>query len=177
MRRIFRHRPSPAMIVALIALFVAMGGVSYGIAANTVGTIAIKNSSIRNRDIRRGTITSSRLKEAYGFVNSNGTVRSSRSKNITASRIGLGTYCVKPKAGSHINPRKSFPVVSADFFDGPGTFAAAELSSVAFSRCPASSGWTIITYDTNLSPLDGHSFGASGFQNVAFSIVVPTGAG
>ena len=54
MRRLLRHRPSPAMIVALLALFVALGGVGY--AATKIGSAQIKNNSIRSQDIRNRTI-------------------------------------------------------------------------------------------------------------------------
>ena len=54
MRRLLRYRPSPAMVVALIALFVALGGVGY--AATRIGSAQIKNNSIRTQDIRNGTI-------------------------------------------------------------------------------------------------------------------------
>ena len=69
MSRILNRRPSPAMVVALIALFVAMGGVSYGVATGSIDGREIKNSTIktgdlrnneiRGTDIRRGTITGS----------------------------------------------------------------------------------------------------------------------
>ena len=54
MRRLLRHTPSPAMIVALIALFVALGGVGY--AATRIGSAQIKNNSIRTQDIHNRTI-------------------------------------------------------------------------------------------------------------------------
>src|SRR5215208_995242 len=54
MTRLLRHKPSPAMIVALISLFVALGGVGY--AAATIGSAQIKNNSIRTQDIRNRTI-------------------------------------------------------------------------------------------------------------------------
>lgn len=59
MRR-FIKRPSPAMVVAAIALFMAMGGVGY--AAATIGTKQIKNNSVRGKDIRNHTITGKDVK-------------------------------------------------------------------------------------------------------------------
>lgn len=53
MRR--RLVPSPSMAVALVALFVALGGVSY--AAATIGSAQIKNNSVRGKDIRNSSIT------------------------------------------------------------------------------------------------------------------------
>lgn len=50
MRRFSRWRPSPAMVVACIALFVAMGGAAY--AAARIGSGDIVDNSIRSRDVR-----------------------------------------------------------------------------------------------------------------------------
>lgn len=60
------RRPSPALAVAFLALFVSLGGVSYGVATgfidsreirdNTVRTRDIRNNDVRGRDIRNSTI-------------------------------------------------------------------------------------------------------------------------
>ena len=42
------------MLVAILALFLAVGGVGY--AATTIGSAQIKNNSIRSGDVRNGTI-------------------------------------------------------------------------------------------------------------------------
>ncbi|HEX7299668.1 MAG TPA: hypothetical protein VF257_11720 [Solirubrobacteraceae bacterium] len=65
MGRLLRHRPSPAMVIALLALFVALGGSSYAaikigarnIKTGAVGSRAIANNSIRSTDIRDGFVT------------------------------------------------------------------------------------------------------------------------
>jgi hypothetical protein len=59
MRRLL---PSPAMAVALLALFVALGGVSWGVATGTIGTRQIKNNSIRSTDIKNGQVFSRDLR-------------------------------------------------------------------------------------------------------------------
>ena len=46
--------PSPALLIACLALFVALGGVAY--AAATIGSEDIINGSIRNRDFKDGTL-------------------------------------------------------------------------------------------------------------------------
>jgi hypothetical protein len=46
--------PSPSMVVALIALFVSLGGSAYAVA--TIGSDDIINGSIRNRDFKDGTL-------------------------------------------------------------------------------------------------------------------------
>jgi hypothetical protein len=50
------RRISPAMLVALVALFVALGGVGY--AATTIGSEQIRNNSIDSVDIENGTLLS-----------------------------------------------------------------------------------------------------------------------
>src|SRR3954453_8031725 len=52
MRRLRPRRPSPAMVVALLALFVALGGVSYGVATGSIDSREIKNNTVRTKDIR-----------------------------------------------------------------------------------------------------------------------------
>jgi len=71
MKRLLRRRPSPAMLVALLALFVAMGGSSYAavkisardIQRGAVGTRAVANGAIRSADIRNATITGVDVKD------------------------------------------------------------------------------------------------------------------
>jgi len=46
--------PSPALVIACIALFVALGGVAY--AAATIDSSDIVDGSIRNRDFKDGTL-------------------------------------------------------------------------------------------------------------------------
>ncbi len=54
------RRPSPAMIVALIALFVALGGSSY--AALRVTGKNVKNSSLTGKDVKNNSLTGSDVK-------------------------------------------------------------------------------------------------------------------
>jgi hypothetical protein len=60
------RRPSPALVISCIALFVALSGVSYGYATGSIGsreirngaitTTDIRNNQVRGRDIRNSTI-------------------------------------------------------------------------------------------------------------------------
>jgi hypothetical protein len=60
------RRPSPALAIACVALFVSLGGVSYGVATgsidsreiknNTVRSLDLRNNDVRGRDIRNSTI-------------------------------------------------------------------------------------------------------------------------
>jgi len=51
-------RPSPALAISLIALFVAMGGTSYGLARNSIDSREIRNNDVRTQDIRNNTVRS-----------------------------------------------------------------------------------------------------------------------
>src|SRR5215213_10079735 len=64
MRTIVQHRPSPSMVVALIALFVALGGVSYAainLPANSVGTRQLKKDAITSAKIKAKAVTGAKV--------------------------------------------------------------------------------------------------------------------
>ena len=56
MKRALLRRPSPAMGVALISLFVSLGGVSYGLATGSIDSREIKNNTIRSKDVRNNAV-------------------------------------------------------------------------------------------------------------------------
>lgn len=61
MHRILRHRPSPAMVVACIALIVALGGTSYAalnLPRNSVGTKQLRPNAVTSGKVRNGSLTS-----------------------------------------------------------------------------------------------------------------------
>jgi hypothetical protein len=57
MNRLRSHRPSPAMVLALLALFVAMGGVGYA-------ALKLPKNSVGSRQLRANAVTSSKVKDA-----------------------------------------------------------------------------------------------------------------
>ena len=66
MTRIFRRRPSPAMIVACIALLVSLGGTSVAavsqlVPRNSVGTAQLKNGAVTNAKVRNNAINSGKV--------------------------------------------------------------------------------------------------------------------
>ena len=64
MSRLLGHRPSPAMVVAMLALFVALAGTSYAaikLPANSVGTKTIKNGAIHRVDLAANAVDSARV--------------------------------------------------------------------------------------------------------------------
>jgi hypothetical protein len=61
-KRFLRRRPSPAMIVASVALFVSLSGVSYGVATGFIDSREIKNNEVRSLDIRNNEIRTGDLR-------------------------------------------------------------------------------------------------------------------
>lgn len=68
MRRTLLRRPSPAMVVACIALTVALGGTSYAtvsqrLAQNSVGTSQLRDNSVTAAKIRANAVTSAKVRD------------------------------------------------------------------------------------------------------------------
>jgi hypothetical protein len=65
MRRIFKQRPSPSMVVAFVALVVAMGGTGYAaqqLSSNSVGSKQLKNNAVTTKNIKNGAVNSNKVK-------------------------------------------------------------------------------------------------------------------
>ncbi len=58
----FVRRPSPALVIACIALFVSLGGVSYGLATGSIDGREIKNRSLTGNDIKDKSLRGSKAK-------------------------------------------------------------------------------------------------------------------
>ena len=56
MKSFLRRRPSPALVISLIALFVSLGGVSYGFATGSIDSRELKNNNVRTKDLRNNDI-------------------------------------------------------------------------------------------------------------------------
>ena len=59
MHRIISRRPAPATVIALVALFVALGGTGYAALAipkNSVGSAQVVNHSLRTMDLSRNAV-------------------------------------------------------------------------------------------------------------------------
>jgi hypothetical protein len=79
--------PSPALVIACVALFVSLGGVSYGLATGSIDSREVKNNTIRSKDVRNNNLRSKdvrnntlrtfdiRNNEVRGFDIRNSTIR------------------------------------------------------------------------------------------------------
>jgi hypothetical protein len=67
MRRIVRHRPSPAMVVACLALAIALGGTSYAAVSlpkNSVGTKQLRNNAVTSAKVKKNALTGADILES-----------------------------------------------------------------------------------------------------------------
>jgi hypothetical protein len=76
-KSILRGRPSPALVISMIALFVSLSGVSYGVATGFIDSREIKNNEIRSLDIRNNEVRTRDLRnnEVRGIDIRNSTVQ------------------------------------------------------------------------------------------------------
>jgi len=122
------RRPSPGLVVGIVALFVALGGTSYAaivtLPKNSVGTAQLKAGAVTAGKIN----ASARLSPViYAHVLASGSVDVYQSKGITGSMVHLrktSAFCFanlpfRPKSGS----------VTVDFAnDTSGTTELAQLA-------------------------------------------------
>lgn len=107
MGRIARTRPSPAFVLAVIALSVALGGVSVAavglttnevkgrhIAAGAVSSSEVANGSLKSRDLSNGVLGGVQT----GVVDAAGT--STSNPAVAVTRKGTGNYVLTFKPGT-----------------------------------------------------------------------------
>jgi hypothetical protein len=77
-KSLLHRRPSPALVIACIALFVSLSGVSYGVATGFIDSREIKNNSVRTKDLRNNDIRTRDLRnnEVRGVDIRNSTIQS-----------------------------------------------------------------------------------------------------
>jgi hypothetical protein len=62
--RNLRQRPSPALVISVISLFVALSGVAYGVAKNTIGSKQLKKNAVKSIDIAPNAVKGVDVKES-----------------------------------------------------------------------------------------------------------------
>jgi hypothetical protein len=59
LKAVWKHRPSPAMVIAIVALIVALGGTGYAaikLPANSVGTAQLKKDAVTSLKVKNGSL-------------------------------------------------------------------------------------------------------------------------
>ena len=127
MRGIRFSRPSPALVVAIIALLMAMAGTGYAafkLPKNSVGTKQLKKNSVTGAKVKKGTLTGKNINLAKL-----GTVPSA----ATATTAGTANALSPPEAVHLVGSAGQPPFLSgAQNF--PEGFEGARLQSVGFFK-------------------------------------------
>jgi hypothetical protein len=113
-KSLLRRRPSPALVISLIALFVSLGGVSYGFARGSIDSRELKNNDVRTKDLRNNDIRTRDLR--------NNEVRGLdiRRSTIRGSDVGLNTL-----TGDDVRESSLGKVASATRADAAASAASA----------------------------------------------------
>jgi hypothetical protein len=98
MPRLVRHRPSPAVVVAGIALLVALGGTSVAavtaLPKNSVGTAQLKNSAVTNRKLTNSSVGTAKIQ------NNSVTGAKVRNGSLQKADFASGQLPAGPPAGT-----------------------------------------------------------------------------
>jgi hypothetical protein len=99
---ILRRRPSPALVIACLALFVSLSGVSYGVATGFIDSREIKNNTVTSRDVRNNSLRTFDIRnnEVRGFDIRNSSVqgRDLAFNTVTGSDIAEDSLAKVPSA-------------------------------------------------------------------------------
>lgn len=106
--------PSPAMIVALVALFMAMGGSAYAL---VITGKSIRNGSITGKDVKNRTLTGSKGKpDSWG----GGSIKESTLSTVPSAALAFGSarFAVVNAGGQAIRGRSTTSAART----GPGRY-------------------------------------------------------
>jgi len=132
------NRPSPALVISVVALFVALGGTSYAITQlpkNSVGTNQLKKNAVTGAKVKDGSLSGTDLDVA-----TLGTVPSAISANRASSAQTADRAGTAGSAGSADSARTATTAGSATNATNATMLngkTAAELSEESKLRCPA----------------------------------------
>jgi hypothetical protein len=138
-----RLRPSPAMVVAFIALFVAIGGSSYAVTrlpAKSVGSKQLRKGAVRTTNLANGAVTGAKVKNRsltaadINVASLTGITAASATNATNATHAGAAGALDKvfyvsragsvPAAPAPVPPETSSTIVGgASAACPPGTFA------------------------------------------------------
>lgn len=90
MSKVWGKRPSPSLVISVLALFVALGGSAY--AATKIGTKNIKNNAITSAKIKKNAVTTAKIK--------NGAVTGAKVNAATLGTVPNATHAATADSAS-----------------------------------------------------------------------------
>lgn len=144
MRRLRLSRPSPALIISLIALMVALGGTSYAafrLPAGSVGTKQLAKGAVSTAKLKNGAVTGSKVAP----------------KSLTGANINIGTLGTVPSAtnaGHASNAGSATNASHATNADSSTNASHATTADSATTAATASAlGSVAYRFDTSAGPV------------------------
>ena len=132
MRNASRLRPSPALVISLIALFVSVSGVAW--AAATIGTSDIKNGAVTAEKLHSNAVTNPKI--------TNGAVNAAKLQNnaVTNPKIALGAVSAQKIQNNAVtNPKIGLGAVSSAKIQN-NAVSEAKIQDNAVNRAKIASG-------------------------------------
>jgi hypothetical protein len=137
-KSILRRRPSPALAISCIALFVSLSGVSYGVATGFIDSREIRNNTITSGDVRNNTLRTFDIRnnEVRGFDIRNSTIqgRDVAFNTLTGADVNESSFGKVPSATQADSAAAVGGMTVQKFFakPAPGTAAAEILRTSTF---------------------------------------------
>jgi hypothetical protein len=121
-KSLLHRRPSPALVIACLALFVSLSGVSYGVATGFIDSREIKNNSVRTKDLRNNDIRTKDLRnnEVRGVDIRNSTIQSRDIgiNQVTGTDVRESTLQKVPSAATADSATSAQSATSAGSLNG-----------------------------------------------------------
>ncbi len=164
MHQILRRRPSPALVVACIALFVAMAGTGW--AASQISGSDVVNRSISHKKLKRDTLTGAEIKE------------SKLGKVPTAASADSATHATTADSAAHATTADSAThATTADSATHATSADSATLAStlpaVQFHALPFLTGWGLSSFAARAP---GYTIDAQGFVHLQGAVAQVSGS-
>lgn len=177
------RRPSPALIISVIALIAALAGSAYAVKRiganqlkrNAVTTKKIKNGAVTNPKIANGAVTDGKIAAtakgkavAYATVNANGTVDAAKSRGITDSMITKPSGATGVVFCFHGLPSGADTIQATGIWDGATEFEGPTVVIAAKTPLPDVDCSTVS--GTQYAVLTYNPQGAGAFADRAFQV-------
>jgi hypothetical protein len=174
LNRLLSYRPSASMIVAMIALFVAMGGTTYAVKRlpkRSVGAAQLKKNAVRTKNIKARNVTRSRIAKKSidsDLVGTDALV----GKNILESSLGT---VPKAKEAEHATTADKVGGLATQKFSfrapaGTAGTNVLTLGGLALNATCGAGATLSVTAATTVSGANIHSGGTWGVVNQAFYV-------
>lgn len=124
--KLVARRPSPALVIACLALFVSLSGVSYGVATGFIDSRELRDNTIRTEDLRNNEV---------------------RGKDIRNSTIGGRDVALDTLTGGDINESRLAEVPSAAALGGVPASGYLRSDTVGFTGLTPTANWSSVTLE------------------------------